>query len=64
MNAPDILEYIRAALITAEPLTITLVEQTIKDARRTYGGDTIYIRAPARDRVTRRTLQNRRVRAK
>ena len=58
----DILDYISAALTTPEPLTQDRVEQTIKKACQTFGGDTVYICSkPALDRekVTRRTLQRR-----
>ncbi|MCB1779243.1 MAG: hypothetical protein KDJ34_03965 [Candidatus Competibacteraceae bacterium] len=58
----DILDYISAALTTPEPLTQDRVEQTIKKARQTFGGDTVYICSkPAlhREKVTRRTLQRR-----
>lgn len=63
MNAPDILEYIRAALITAEPLTPAHVEHAIQQARKTWGGDTVYVHTLPRQTVTRRTLQRRRARS-
>lgn len=59
MNAPDILEYIRAALVS-DPRTLAQVEPVLHQARQTYGGDTVYIRArdPNEPR-TRRTVQRR-----
>jgi hypothetical protein len=60
MTTPDILEYIRAALATNEPLTPAHVEQTIERVRQTFGGDTEYIRArDPRATPTRRTIQRR-----
>ncbi|HCB15023.1 MAG TPA: hypothetical protein DEP36_15865 [Gammaproteobacteria bacterium] len=55
----DILDYISAALTTPEPMTQDRVEQTIKKARQTFGGETVYIRMKPPVRVTRRTLQKR-----
>ncbi len=61
---PDILDYIRVALNDGkEPLTPARVEQTLDQARRTFGGETVYVRSPERH-VTRRTIQNRRARAR
>lgn len=65
MNTPDILEYLQAALTgSGEPLTPARVEQTLDQARRTFGGETVYVRATGQHRVTRRTMQNRRARAR
>lgn len=65
MNTPDILGYIQAELTApGEPLTPARVEQTIQNARYLYGGDTIYIRTLERQKVTRRTEQNRQARAR
>lgn len=59
MNTPDILEYIRAAL-TSDPHTLAQVEPVLRQARQTYGGDTVYIRArDPRATPTRRTIQRR-----
>lgn len=64
-TTPDILEYIRVALNDGkEPLTPARVEQTLDQARRTFGGETVYVRATGQHRVTRRTIQNRRARAR
>lgn len=59
MSTPDIIDYISAELTTSEPLTQKRVEQTIKKARQTFGGETVYIRMNPPVRVTRRTLQKR-----
>ena len=59
MKSPDILEFIRNAL-TADATTMQRLEPVLAQARQTYGGDTVYVRAPERQRVvTRRTLQRR-----
>lgn len=61
MNAPDILEYIRAAFAD-KPTTLMDLDPVLHQARHTYGGETVYIRsipAPPRQQVTRRTLQRR-----
>lgn len=58
MSAPDLLTWIQTAL-TGQPLTPQAVEQTLVRARQTYGGETVYIRASERQKVTRRTLQLR-----
>lgn len=62
MNAPDILEYIRAAFAD-QPTTLMDLDPVLRQARHTYGGETVYIRAPERIKVTRRTTQNRQKRA-
>lgn len=59
MNAPDLLDYLRAALTAPEPLTPDNVEQALQHARQTWGGETVYIRNHDRVRPTRRTLQRR-----
>mgnify|MGYP001005790145 CR=1 FL=1 len=59
MHAPDILEYIRAALAD-KPGALMDVEPVLRQARQTYGGDTVYIRArDPRTTPTRRTIQRR-----
>ena len=58
MKTPDILEFIRTAL-TADPATLQRLEPVIAQARQTFGGDRVYVRAPERQTVTRRTLQRR-----
>jgi hypothetical protein len=58
MKAPDILEFIRNAL-TADATTLQRLEPVLAQARQTYGGDRVYVRAPERQTVTRRTLQRR-----
>lgn len=58
MSAPDILEYIRNAL-TADSTTLQRLEPVLAQARQTFGGETVYVRAPERQTVTRRTLQRR-----
>ncbi len=58
MSAPDVLTWIQTAL-TRQPLTPQAVEQTFVQARQTYGGETVYIRALERQKVTRRALQLR-----
>lgn len=55
---PDILEYIRAAL-TSDPHTLAQVEPVLRQARQTYGGETIYVRTPERSKISRRTIQRR-----
>ena len=65
----DILDFIRESL-TGQPGVLALVEPVLSDARRVFGGDTVYVRAPgardlagsvreiaARNRVSRRTAQ-------
>jgi len=61
MNAPDILEYIRAAL-APDMQTLARVEPILNQARQAYAGETLYIPkrdAQQRQTVTRRTLQRR-----
>ena len=45
MKAPDILEFIRNAL-TADATTLQRLEPVLAQARQTYGGDRVYVRAP------------------
>lgn len=55
----DLLDWIRAEL-QSQPTVLPLVEPVLNQARALWGGDTIYVRAPERQRiVTRRTLQRR-----
>lgn len=61
MSAPDVLTWIRNAL-GQDPAILASVEPVLARARQTYGGDTVYIRAPERQKVTQRTLQRRRQR--
>lgn len=58
MSAPDVLSWIRNAL-SQDPAILASVEPVLARARQTYGGDTVYIRATDRQKVTRRTLQRR-----
>ena len=54
----DLLEWIRSELIS-QPAVLPLVEPVLNAARQTWGGETVYVRAPSRQTVTRRTLQRR-----
>ncbi|MCP5197669.1 MAG: hypothetical protein H6974_12935 [Gammaproteobacteria bacterium] len=59
----DILEWIRQSL-DSRPLTPESVQETLKQARQTWARDRVYIsvRSPEqRQKVSRRTLQRRRV---
>ena len=58
MTTPDILEYIRAALAD-KPAALLDVEPVLRQARQTYGGETVYIRQRDPARPTRRTVQRR-----
>lgn len=58
MKSPDILEFIRNAL-TADATTMQRLEPVLAQARQTYGGDTVYVRTPRPETVSRRTLQRR-----
>ena len=58
MTQPDLLDAIYAAL-TQAPTVLAQVEPILQQMRQTYGGDTVYIRTPAR-RPTTRTLQRHR----
>lgn len=60
MPNPDLLDAIRAALLP-DPPALAQVEPVLEQMRQRYGGDTVYIRAPARLdlTVTRRTVQRR-----
>lgn len=56
----DLLDWIRAELAASQPAALPMVESVLNQARETWGGDTVYVRAPERQRVvTRRTLQRR-----
>ena len=52
----DLLDFVRQALL-AQPLTPATVEHTLTEARRVYGGETVYIRTSFRLKVSRRTRQ-------
>lgn len=58
MKSPDILEFIRNAL-TADATTMQRLEPVLAQARQTYGGDTVYVRIPRPEVVSRRTVQRR-----
>ncbi|HOW75599.1 MAG TPA: hypothetical protein PK959_06665 [Candidatus Competibacteraceae bacterium] len=58
MNHPDLLDAIRGAFSAADPALLTQIEPVLTQMRQLYGGDTVYIRAPERIKITRRTLQN------
>jgi hypothetical protein len=57
----DVLDFVRQALL-AQPLTPATVDHAMEEARRVYGGETVYIRTPPRLKVSRRAqqLQHRR----
>lgn len=61
MTHPDLLDAIHAAL-SPDPTVLKQVEPVLQQIRQTYGGDTVYIRAPARP-LTKRAQQYARVRA-
>lgn len=54
----DLLDWIRTEL-QSQPTVLPLVEPVLRQARQTFGGDRVYVRAPERQTVTRRTLQRR-----
>lgn len=57
----DVLDWIRAQL-SAQPAVLPLVEPVLNQARRTWGGDTVYIplrSAQQRQTVSSRTLRRR-----
>lgn len=58
MRNPDLLDAIRAALVP-DPPALAQVEPVLEQMRQRYGGDTVYIRAPERCYVTKRTIQRR-----
>ena len=58
MRNPDLLDAIRAALVP-DPPALAQVEPVLEQMRQRYGGDTVYIRAPERCHVTKRTIQRR-----
>lgn len=56
----DLLDWIRTELAARQPAALAMVEPVLNQARETWGGDTVYVRAPERQRVvTRRTQQRR-----
>lgn len=55
----DLLDWIRAELIKAQPAVLEAVEPVLRRARLTYGGDTVYVRTPRPEVVSRRTVQRR-----
>lgn len=63
MRNPDLLDAIRAALMP-DPPALAHVEPVLEQMRQRYGGDTVYIRAPERLKITRRAVQLRNRRAR
>ncbi len=57
MNRVDLLDWIRSEL-QSQPAVLPLVEPVLASARRTWGGDTVYIRTESRP-LSRRTIQRR-----
>ena len=67
---PDVLDWIRSRLAECQPAVLAMVEPVLAEARREWGGDTVYVRQCAAQvryegrtrievrKVTRRTLQN------
>lgn len=62
MRNPDLLDAIRTALSQNSPV-LAHIEPVLEQMRQTYGGDTVYIRAPAHCKITRRAMQQRARRA-
>ena len=55
----DLLDWIRAELAASQPAALEAVEPVLHRARLTYGGDTVYVRTPRPEVVSRRTVQRR-----
>ena len=55
----DLLDWIRAEVIARQPAALALIDPVLNRARQTFGGDTIYVRNPRKEPVSRRTVQRR-----
>jgi hypothetical protein len=54
----DLLDWIRNELAACQPAALDAVEPVLRRARLTYGGDRVYVRAPA-GKPSYRTMQRR-----
>ena len=54
----DLLDWIKAEL-SSQPEVLEVIEPVLRRARLTYGGDTVYVRTPRPEVVSRRTVQRR-----
>jgi len=55
----DLLDWIRNELAASQPAALEIVESVLRRARLTYGGDTVYVRTPRPEAISRRTVQRR-----
>ena len=54
----DLLDWIRTEL-QSQPAALALIDPVLNQARQTFGGDTVYVRTPRKEPLSRRTVQRR-----